>query len=250
MSAIEILNVSKAFSHRAAQASKFKAFFRPKNVPFQALENINLNIPQGEIFTLLGPNGAGKTTLIKILCGLITPTTGEVRLAGGAPVEKAKHKIGLMLGASMIYYRITGYDNLKYFAKLYRVSHFQRRIDRLIDLLKLENWVDEYVEHYSTGMKAKLALARALIHDPEIVVLDEPTAGLDPAMAIEIRKLIQSMGKTIFLTTHNLKEAEDLSTRIALLYRGKIKTLGTLEEIRREAGLETLFLHLTNGETL
>ncbi len=246
MGAIEIQAVSKTFLHRAAQTNKLKAFFRPKRESFQALENINLDIAQGEIFTLLGPNGAGKTTLIKILCGLITPTAGEVRVTG-APVEKVQHKIGLMLGASMIYYRITGYDNLKYFAKLYGVRRFQERIDELVGLLKLEDWVDEYVEHYSTGMKAKLALARSLIHDPEIVVLDEPTAGLDPAMAIEIRKLIQSTGKTIFLTTHNLKEAEELSTRIALLHQGKIAAMGTLKEIRKEADLETLFLHLTNG---
>lgn len=223
---IEMKGVSKVFPRRVLQKNKWKALFRPKLEPFHALENIHLKIAPEEIFVLLGPNGAGKTTLIKILCGLLSPTTGEV-LIQGQPIELAKQKIGLLLGFSMIYYRLTGYDNLKYFAKLYGVQNYQRRIEALSEMLDLGDWLDEYVEHYSTGMKSKLALARALIHDPDIVILDEPTAGLDPAMAVEIRNKIKTMKKTVILTTHNMAEAKDLATTAALLNQGRLHGFGT-----------------------
>lgn len=221
---IEIKNVSKVFFRRTPQRNKWRALFRPKQEPFHALENVNLNIARGEIFVLLGPNGAGKTTLIKILCGLMRPTAGEVHIQG-KPVKEVQQKLGLMLGFSMIYYRLTGYDNLKYFAKLYGISDCEERLSALAEALELGEWMDEYVEHYSTGMKSKLALARALIHDPEMIVLDEPTAGLDPSTALEIRKKIKQMGKTVVLTTHNLPEAEDLATTIAFLNDGKIQAV-------------------------
>lgn len=243
MSLIEIKNVSKNFLKRIPEPNKFKSFFRPKTELFQALKTTNLTISQGEIFTLLGPNGAGKTTLIKILCGLISPTTGAVTLKG-EPIENAKQKIGLMLGFSMIYYRLTGYDNLKYFAKLYHIQNYKKRIQELADQLDLGDWMDEYVEHYSTGMKSKLALARALIHEPEVIILDEPTAGVDPAMALEIRKKIREMGKTVFLTTHNMAEAQYLASTIALLNHGEIQAMGPFSEIKKRwnGGLEEAFL--------
>lgn len=221
MDMIEIQNVSKIYYRRVTQKSKLKSLFFPKQETFQALSNIDLKITQGETFVLLGPNGAGKTTLIKILCGLLLPTSGDV-LIRNRPVVESQQEIGLMLGFSMIYYRLTGYDNLKYFAKLYRIKNYRERIEELAEILDLGSWLDEYVEHYSTGMKSKLALARALIHNPRVVILDEPTAGLDPVMAREIRARIKSMDKTIFLTTHNMIEAEALASRIAFLNRGKI----------------------------
>lgn len=244
---IDIQNVSKVYRRRRTQKNKLKAFFFPKEEAFHALENTNLKISQGETFVLLGPNGAGKTTLIRILCGLLSPTSGAVFIQG-KPVEDAQQKIGLMLGFSMIYYRLTGYDNLKYFAKLYRIKNYKERIEELSDVLELGNWMDEYVEHYSTGMKSKLALARALVHNPDILVLDEPTAGLDIVMSKEIRKGIGAMGKTIILSTHNMAEAEELATRIAFLNRGKVHAVGTPNEIKKSSKLEDVFLDFLKGK--
>lgn len=243
MDMIKIRNVSKVYCRRVTQKSKLKSFFLPRQETFKALSNVDLKIASGETFVLLGPNGAGKTTLIKILCGLLLPTEGEV-LVRDRPVAEVQQEIGLMLGFSMIYYRLTGYDNLKYFAKLYGIKNYQERIEKLAEILDLGSWLDEYVEHYSTGMKSKLALARALIHDPSVIILDEPTAGLDPAMAQEIRRRIKIMGKTIFLTTHNMSEAGELASRIAFLNRGKIYPFP-----RDEKSLESAFLNFVERKS-
>ncbi|MBU4274302.1 ABC transporter ATP-binding protein [Patescibacteria group bacterium] len=244
---IQIKNLTKTYLIK--KRDRGFSFGRPKRF-FNALDDINLEIKEGEVFGLLGPNGAGKTTLIKIISGLLQPTSGWVKI-DNKPVEEVRGKIGLMLGYTMIYYRITGYDNLEYFARLYNVKNFKSRIKELAEFLGLENWLDEYVEHYSTGMKSKLALARALIHNPDILLLDEPTLGLDPHIAIDVRKKIKQMKKTIILTTHYMEEADQLSDRIGFLNQGKLIKVGTPQDLKqimgreKEISLEDVFIKLT-----
>jgi ABC-2 type transport system ATP-binding protein len=227
---IDIRGITKTY-----QIKKSNSRLALKERYVNVLDDIHLNIKKGELFVLLGENGAGKTTLIKIICGLIQPTKGSVFI-DNRPPQEAEIRIGLMLGYTMIYYRMTGYDNLEYFAKLYKVENYKERIKELCDFLGLGDWIFEYVEHYSTGMKAKLSLARALIHNPDILLLDEPTSGLDPHIAIEVRNKIKGMGKTIILTTHYINEAECLSDRIGFLKKGKLVGADTSQNLKQITG--------------
>jgi len=187
---------------------------------------------EGETLGLLGPNGAGKTTLIKLITGILEPTDGTIKI-NGKPPEQEKMNIGLMLGYEMIYYRMTGYDNLKYFGRIYGVNNLEQRIDELGKMLGLNEELFDFVENYSIGMKSKLALARCLIHEPKILVLDEPTLGLDPNIAERMRKEIKDMNKTILLTTHYMEEAEELCDRIALMSQGKIIAVESKESFHK-----------------
>jgi len=208
---IEMKNLTKIFKIKLNHTSS----------DIKVLDNISLNIKKGELFTLLGVNGSGKTTLLKIISGLLKPTQGEVTINDNT-IEQNKQNIGLMLGNSMIYHRLTGYSNLKFFAKLYNIKNYDQRINDLAEFFNLTRWLNNYVETYSTGMMSKLALARAIIHDPDILLLDEPTLGLDPIASDEVRNKIKELNKTTILTTHYLEEAKKLATRIAILDNGKI----------------------------
>ncbi|PJA19144.1 MAG: daunorubicin ABC transporter ATP-binding protein, partial [Candidatus Diapherotrites archaeon CG_4_10_14_0_2_um_filter_31_5] len=170
-----------------------------------------------------------KTTLIKLLAGILYPTSGEIKIFQ-RPVDEQKINIGLMLGYGLIYYRMTGYDNLKYFARIYRVKDFDSRIMELAELFDFKDYLYDYVENYSLGTKSKLTLARALIHDPEILILDEPTLGLDINVSEKIRKYIKGLDKTILLTTHYEKEAQELCDRIALMSEGRLVKLEQKEK--------------------
>ncbi|MEW6295832.1 MAG: ABC transporter ATP-binding protein [Candidatus Diapherotrites archaeon] len=220
---IELKNVVKEFHSRIRPHSSMDVLF-PKYRTNIAVNNIGLDVFEGEIFGLLGPNGAGKTTLIKLITGILSPTDGSI-LIEGSSVDSKKRDMGLMLGYEMIYYRITGYDNLKYFGRLYGVQKLEDRIVELNNLFGLKESLFDYVENYSIGMKSKLALARALIHNPKILFLDEPTLGLDPNISQKIREEIKNMKKTVILTTHYLDEAQELCDRIALMSEGKIIAL-------------------------
>lgn len=232
MEAIEARNLTKVFEKKTSSRGRFLDIFNSKYESFKAVDNVSFSIHRGELFSLLGPNGAGKTTIIKMLCGLLQPTDGRI-LINNHPMEEEMGNIGLMLGYSMIYYRMTGYDNLKYFARLYGVSDYDRRIRELSDFLGLSDWLGTYVEKYSQGMKSKLALARALVHDPDILLLDEPTLGLDPHIAIEVRKKIKDMGKTILLTTHYMEEADDLSDRVGIIDEGRLITVSEPKKLKK-----------------
>jgi len=248
---IKIKNITKVYFTKK-RIERF-SFFRPRD-SFKALDNVSLEIKEGELFGLLGPNGAGKTTLMQIICGLLQPSEGEVRI-GNKPPESARMKIGLMLGYTMIYNRITGYANLEYSARLYNVRNYKQKIKDLAEFLGLEGWLNEYVACYSTGMKSKLALARALIHNPDILLLDEPTLGLDPHIAIEVREKIKEMKKTIILTTHYMEEADQLSDRVGFLDCGrliKVDTPYNLKQIikeERSISLEDVFIKLTQEKS-
>jgi ABC-type multidrug transport system ATPase subunit len=194
----------------------------PRYGTYAALKNVSFDVKEGEILGLLGPNGAGKTTVIKILMGLLRPTSGSA-LIMGKPAEKQQSRIGLFFGhTTMTYHRITGYDNLKYYGALYGVKDMDSKIDALSRQLRLKKWLDEFVEHYSKGMKIKLSLARALIHDPDVLLLDEPTLGLDARTSEYITSKLPKLQKTILYTTHYIEEAKKLSDRVVVLKNGKV----------------------------
>lgn len=201
-----------------------------------ALNNVNISINEGEIFGLLGPNGAGKTTLIEILTTLLQPTSGYARIDGINVVEapkKIKSLIGLMLGSEMLYYRITGYDNLKFFCKIYKVPNYKEKINSITKDFGLENWLKQYVGLYSGGMKLKLALCRTLLLERKILFLDEPTLGLDVNSKNLIVKKLKELKKTIFLSSHDMSVVEKLCDRVAFINKGKILNVGTKNEIKK-----------------
>ncbi|SET06154.1 ABC transporter ATP-binding protein [Paenibacillus sp. NFR01] len=213
-----------------------EGMFRRKKKTVEALQGISFSVQEGEIFGLLGPNGAGKTTTIKILTTMLTPTSGEVRILGLDPVtefKKLRMQINLILGGERnLYWRLSAHDNLAYFADLYKVPrHVQKtRIPELLALVGLTEVAHRRVETFSKGMKQKLQIARGLINEPRILFLDEPTIGLDPVSARQLRDILHELkrqGTTILLTTHYMPEADELCDRIAFINKGLITILDT-----------------------
>jgi ABC-2 type transport system ATP-binding protein len=209
---------------------------RRKPLEVEAVRGISFAVEQGELFGLLGPNGAGKTTTIKMLITLLLPTSGEARVLGHDVVANAREvrkRIGYVFGGDRgLYERLSALDNLRYFAELYGVSGSaqRRRIDEVLELVGLKGREDERVEGYSRGMRQRLHIARGILHDPEVVFLDEPTIGVDPVGARELRTMISGLidaGKTVLLTTHYMFEADALCDRIAVIAKGEIVGHGT-----------------------
>jgi ABC-2 type transport system ATP-binding protein len=207
----------------------------------EAVKGVSFEIEKGELFGLLGPNGAGKTTTIKMLITLLIPTSGSARVLGHDVVKDAREvrkRIGYVFGGERgVYERLSGYDNLRYFAELYGVpAKIQKaRIEELLELVGLKGREHERAEGYSRGMKQRLHVARGLLHDPEVLFLDEPTIGLDPVGARELRATIASLtdaGKTILLTTHYMFEADALCDRIAVISKGEIVAEGTPRQLK------------------
>ena len=202
-----------------------------------AVDGVSLEVREGELFGLLGPNGAGKTTLVKILSTLLLPTSGSGRVAGHDLLTEAdaiRRKVGVVLGGERaLYWRLTARENLRFFYELYDLPRSARvdRIEELLSLVGLADRADERVENYSKGMKQRLHLARGLLHDPEILLLDEPSIGLDPGAAREmralVRKLTDEQGKTVILTTHYLYEADELSHRVGIINKGRLIAIDT-----------------------
>lgn len=206
-----------------------------------ALDELSLEVSEGELFGLLGPNGAGKTTTIKILTTLLLPTSGRATILGldvDRHADALRPRIGFVLGGERgLYWRVSGRDNLIYFGELYAVEPglLRSRVEELLDLVGLRDRADEKVEGYSRGMKQRLHLARMLLHDPAVLFLDEPTIGLDPVGARELRDVIRELhrrGKTIVLTTHYMFEADSLCDRIGVIGGGKLLALGTPSELK------------------
>ena len=219
-----------------------KGVLKKEKIEVEALKGISFDIKKGEIFGLLGQNGAGKTTTIKILTTLLLPTSGKVRVMGFDPVKeerKIRPYINFVFGGERnLYWRLSARDNLSYFADLYKLDKGikKKRIEEVLELVKLTDRADEKVETYSKGMKQRLQIARGLINDPEIIFLDEPTIGLDPIGAKDLRiivKNLQAAGKTILLTTHYMYEADELSDRIGIMKKGELITLDTPANIKR-----------------
>lgn len=234
---------------------------RKSTTTIKALDNVDFEIQDGELFGLLGPNGAGKTTIVKILCTLLEPTSGRAFVRGYDVVKEAGkvRKIVNMVagGERMLYYRLTGRENLKYFADLYDVpkNEVNARANRLLELMGLSDRADDEVEKYSKGMKQRLQICRGLINDPQVLFLDEPTLGLDVNIAKDLRefireKVVREDGKTVLLTTHYMYEAEELCDRVGFLSKGKLVAVGHPEELKRKMpsgfSIEMLVTRLTD----
>jgi ABC-2 type transport system ATP-binding protein len=227
----------------------------------KALTEVNLTLQAGDLFGFLGSNGAGKTTTIRILLGLLSPTSGEVRVLGFDPQTHGadiRLRSGALLEHTGLYERLSAYENLDFYARIWRLSKLQRacRVQELLESIELWDRRNEVIREWSRGMKQKLAVARALIHKPELVFLDEPSAGLDPLAAVSLRedlqKLVQTEKVTVFLTTHNLAEAEKFCTHVAVLHHGMLLANGTPAELKSLTGkneLEDAYLSLVQAET-
>lgn len=226
-----------------------------------AVDRLDLQVRRGEIFACLGPNGAGKTTTIKMMMGLLQPTAGRISLGGfdlGREPQRAKQLCGFVPDRPYLYDKLTGAEFLDFVAGLYGVppEDVPKRRQRLLEFFDLRAWEHELTESYSHGMKQRLALAAALIHEPQILVLDEPTVGLDPRGARLLKELLRSLttrGATVFLSTHSLAVAEDIADRIGIIDGGRLIAAGTLPELQKLAGthagadLEAVFLRLTTS---
>ncbi|UCD79077.1 MAG: ABC transporter ATP-binding protein [Desulfobacterales bacterium] len=226
---------------------------------FRAIDNLNLTVDKGEIFGFLGPNGAGKTTTIKMIAGVLMPSAGTVTI-GGFDMQKqpeaAKRKIGFIPDRPYLYEKLTGMEFLKFTADLYDVPHdlYRERARKYLEMFSLTDWSDELIESYSHGMKQRLIMSAALLHDPEIIIVDEPMVGLDPAAILMVKELFQSLahkGVSVFMSTHTLSIAEDTCDRIGIIHRGRLIASGTTADLQREANvtnadLEKVFLNLTN----
>ena len=235
MNAIEVQNLRRIFKANVGTIRR-----RTKEVV--AIDDISFTVQPGELFGLLGPNGAGKTTTVKILTTLLLPTSGNIRILGYDVVKQANRlrpRIGFIFGGERgLYWRLSGVDNLRYFASLYHMEPdvTRQRIPYLLEMVGLAGRGDEKVEGYSRGMKQRLHIARTLLHDPEILFLDEPTIGLDPVGGRELREVIrnlQSEEKTILLTTHYMFEADALCQRLAVIKDGRIIASGSPETLKQ-----------------
>lgn len=221
-----------------------------------AVDGLSLVVDKGELFGLLGPNGAGKTTTINILCGLLEPTTGSVKV-GGYDVLKKPGKIKELIGVSpqetAVYPHLTGKENIELFANLHAMpkKKLRRNVDELLQKLSLRDHAKRKAGKYSGGMMRRINLAMALVHDPEVAFLDEPTVGMDPQSRRAVWDFIRELGKqnkTVLLTTHYMEEAEELCERVGIIDNGKLIALGTPQQLKKQfkaKNLEEVFLQLT-----
>jgi ABC-2 type transport system ATP-binding protein len=225
---------------------------------FTAVNAINLDVPRGELFGFLGPNGAGKTTTLRMIAGILRPTSGTIHIGGVNLTEDpiaAKSRLGFIPDRPFIYEKLTGAEFLRFVAGLYdqEGAQVEHRARELLALFDLEEWRDELVESYSHGMRQKLIISSAFVHRPEVIVVDEPMVGLDPKAARILKDLFReycNRGHTIMMSTHTLEVAESMCDRIGIIQGGVIRALGTMADLRSSAqsgteGLEQIFLRLT-----
>jgi ABC-2 type transport system ATP-binding protein len=232
--AIEVENLSRHFRDR------------------RAVDGITFTVGDGEILGFLGPNGSGKTTTIRLLTGRLRPTSGSIRVAGcdvATEQDRLKPLIGVVSEHQNLYERLSGRENLTFSARLYGVT--PRRVDEVLRQVGLRERAADRVRHFSNGMKQRLLIARALLHGPRVLFLDEPTRGLDPQVAHAIRHLVTDLsgeGVTVFLTTHVLEEADQLCRRVAILDRGRVVALDTPERLKLRHGVRQVRVSLNDGE--
>jgi ABC-2 type transport system ATP-binding protein len=225
---------------------------------FTAVDRLTLRAARGEIFGFLGPNGAGKTTTIRIIAGLSLPTSGRARVNGVdvvAEPERAKAMTGYVPDRPYLYEKLTGRELLHFVVDLYRKDwrECEPRAVELLQYFALGDWIDARIENLSHGMKQKLVITSALVHDPAVLIIDEPMVGLDALAQRQVKLLFRRMaeeGKTVFLTTHTLSVAEAVCDRIAIINRGKIVASGTTAELKKDSALEDAFLELTYDDTM
>lgn len=239
---IEVNNLYRDYTVR-------KGWIKPQKNTVHAVNGITFNVKRGEIFGLLGENGAGKTTTIKMLITLLAPTSGECRVLNYNTYGEEKYirnRINFIFGSEMgVYRRLSAYDNLKYFANLYNIKSdiSTKRIRELLNLVGLTEKADVLVENYSKGMVQRLQIARGLLNEPEVLFMDEPTIGLDPIGAQNLRDIIQELKKqekTILLTTHYMHEAEMLCDNVAIMKAGKIVAMDSPEKLKKNIGIEQI----------
>jgi sodium transport system ATP-binding protein len=225
----------------------------------RAVDNVSFRANPGEVFGLLGPNGAGKTTTLRMLLSILTPSSGRIRIDGidiqAAPLE-ARARVGCVLEDNGVYDRMTAEENVAFFGRLHGLGRqeLRRRIAELFVALGMQEFARRRAGTFSKGMKQKVAIARALVSDPAVLVMDEPTAGLDvptQRLILDLLKGYRAQGKTILYSTHIMSEAEDICDRVAIIHRGRIRATGTLAELRQQtqlAELEDVFLELVNRD--
>jgi ABC-2 type transport system ATP-binding protein len=228
-----------------------------------AVNNLNLSVSKGEIYGFIGPNGAGKTTTIRIMGGVLAPTEGLVLIDGinmANDPEGVKRRIGFIPDRPFIYEKLTGMEFMRFSADLYGVDErlFRNKAEALLKQFAIFNWADELIESYSHGMKQRLIISSALLHDPTVIIVDEPMVGLDPAAIKMVKNMFRELsrgGMTIFMSTHTLAVAEDICDRIGVIHRGSLIATGTTGDLKRDAGveeadLEEVFLILTEGQQI
>ncbi len=224
-----------------------------------AVDDLNLQISQGTIFGFIGPNGAGKTTTIKMMAGILKPTKGRI-LINGLDIAREPSRVKMMIGfipdRPFLYEKLSGKEFLKFKAGLYGISGdaLDERIDGLLTTFELTQWADELIEAYSHGMKQRLVIAAAMIHEPKVIIVDEPMVGLDPKGAKLVKDIFIEWareGSTVFMSTHTLTLAQEVCGEVAIVHRGRVVAAGTSEELGRQAGvtgnLEQIFLKITAG---
>ena len=239
---IEIENITKRFGEKTA------------------VSGLSITVPPGEFFAFLGPNGAGKTTTIKMITGLLRPDSGRVCVCGSDVVQEpvaAKANLSYVPDQPHLYDKLTGREFLSFIGRMYRIEpeQMQFKMDYLADVLSLHEFMDQLAEEYSHGMKQRMVIAGALMHDPNVIVVDEPMVGLDPKSARVVKDLLRDLsndGVAVFMSTHTLAVAEELADQIAIISHGKLVAHGTIEELHEvsggETGLEESFLRLTAEE--
>ena len=232
----------------------FRDFWRRPRV--RAVNDLSFSIGEGEVFGLLGPNGSGKSTTLKMLLGLLHPTSGELQVLGCSPREvRIKGRIGYLPEESFLYGYLTGEETLDFYGRLFELSADDRRTRReqLLEMMGLQSARRRRVGEYSKGMARRLGLAQALINDPDLVILDEPTSGLDPVGCRQMKDLIRALadrGKTVLLSSHLLADVEDVCDRLAILYNGRVQALGSLRDLLEERGRPRLALPEVSPESL
>ncbi|MBA2124116.1 multidrug ABC transporter ATP-binding protein [bacterium Unc6] len=232
----------------------FKDFWRRERVA--AVRDVSFNVQKGEVFGLLGPNGSGKTTIIHCIQGLLFPTGGRISILGYHPRDiRIRHRIGYQPEESYLYKYLNTEETLDFYGKLFGIPSYERkkRIEYLIDLVGLRAAKKRPLGEYSKGMARRLCLAQALINDPELVILDEPTAGMDPLGTHQIKDLIKefrSRGKTVFLSSHLLADVEDVCDRIAILFNGSVCATGSIQELLKDSSKIQIQTGLLSSQTL
>jgi ABC-2 type transport system ATP-binding protein len=239
---IDLIDVSKAYGSKLA------------------VDRLSLRIARGELFAFLGPNGAGKTTTIKMMCGLLFPTAGRVRVGGfdlQDQGEQARRLISYVPDQPFVYERLTGREFLQFIAGMYGMepARTEQRLQEMIGTFRLRDFVDDLTQNYSHGMRQRTVFAAALLHEPEVLIVDEPTVGLDPPSVRLLKDLLRKeadRGVTVFLSTHSLDVAQELAARIGIVHHGRLIGCGTLDDLRKQAALdgslEEVFLALVEEE--
>lgn len=238
---IEVKDVSKRFKEIAA------------------VQHVSFRVEAGEVYGLLGENGAGKTTTMRMMATVLTPTEGDIEISGFSvrqqPLE-VRRRIGILFGGDVgLYSRLTARENIAYFGRLYGLeqARLEERIGRLSRMLEMDDFIDRRVGAFSRGMKQKVAIARTLVHDPDVILLDEPTTGLDVTAATIFRRMVRKLqeeGKTILFSSHNMGEINKLCKRVALMHKGKLRFAGGLDALREQFGtqdLDDIFMAVVEG---